>query len=330
MPARTYPDLFITQGLAFTSQDRFVQAQAAYREGVRLATELGDVTLAGRALLNLSDVMLSAGDFATAEETGREGAQVLRRGGGAWFTWAIGNQLQALLVLGRWDEAFHIIRETLQDPVGGSDPDFVWIAATGFWMRGDLESAASLLPVTRELSSSQDPQDLLNLHGHEAGVALASGDATSALAHARLALEQSETFGFASEGSRWIWSIAAGAALALGDLEEVRRLLALIEERQAGKVSLVARADARRVRARLLAAEGDPSAAAAFDESTRALRELGSPWHLAVGLADHADYCAATGDTVIARTLADEARSIATQLGAKPLLERLEVSVVSH
>ena len=53
-------------------------------------------------------------------------------------------------------------------------------------------------------------------------------------------------------------------------------------------------------------------------------RELGSPWHLAVVLADHADYCAAAGDTVIARTLADEARIIATQLGARPLLQRLD------
>jgi class 3 adenylate cyclase/tetratricopeptide (TPR) repeat protein len=324
LPSKSYPDLFLTVGLAHSSLDHYVQASAAYREAIRLSTELGDTSLTGRGLLNLSDCLLSAGSLAEAEEVGGEGALVLRNGGVAWFTWAVGNQVQALLLLGQWDKAHQLSTQTVQDPIGAADPYLAWVASMVFLLRGDIDAATELLPTVRTLQSSQDPQDLVNLYGCEALFAWSRGDMAESLNNARLTLEHAERAGFASEGSRWSWTLAANAALALGDLDEVRALLALVDERPAGKVSPVARADAYRVRARLLAAEGDAGAPTAFEEATRGLRELTSPWHLAVGLADHADYCMSTGDTVIARTLADEARSIATQLGAKPLLQRLD------
>jgi hypothetical protein len=195
-------------------------------------------------------------------------------------------------------------------------------------LRGET-APADLMSVVRSLEYSQDPQDQVTLQATEAAMAWFAGDAPVALTRARAALQQAQKAGFAAEGTRWGWPIAADAALALHDLDAVRELLALVEERAAGDVAPVARADSRRVRARLLAAENDPAAAAAFEESTTALRTLGSPWHLAVGLADQADYCVASGDVVIARTLADEARSIATQLGAKPLLQRLELAAAA-
>lgn len=130
--------------------------------------------------------------------------------------------------------------------------------------------------------------------------------------------------GFASELSRWAWPVAADAALELDDVTAVEELLDQVLSLPAGNVSALARAEARRVRARLLARQQDPTAPAAFEASTDALRAVASPWHLARGLADHADFCASVGDRLVAQTLADESRQIADGLRARPLLARLD------
>jgi hypothetical protein len=74
----------------------------------------------------------------------------------------------------------------------------------------------------------------------------------------------------------------------------------------------------------MLAAAGDPGAAETFEAATRAFRDLGSPYHLAVGLMDHADYLAASGDQTTGRELATEAEAIAERLSARPVLSRAQ------
>ncbi len=59
-----------------------------------------------------------------------------------------------------------------------------------------------------------------------------------------------------------------------------------------------------------------------FESATQAFRQLGSPFHLAVGLLDHAEYHAAVGEADTAQRLAAEADSIAQRLGAGPVIER--------
>ena len=53
-----------------------------------------------------------------------------------------------------------------------------------------------------------------------------------------------------------------------------------------------------------------------------ALREIGSPDDLALGLLDQAEFLAGTGEAPVAEALADEARVIAEGLGARPLADR--------
>ncbi|MBA2768817.1 MAG: hypothetical protein H0U35_06750, partial [Sporichthyaceae bacterium] len=82
------------------------------------------------------------------------------------------------------------------------------------------------------------------------------------------------------------------------------------------------RAERLRIRARLLASRDDPSAAAAFDAATKALRDLGSPYHLAVGLLDQSEFLQSTDERAAAAVLGTEAVVIARRLHAEPLIQR--------
>ena len=143
-----------------------------------------------------------------------------------------------------------------------------------------------------------------------------------ALDHARRALTHCQTLGPSSESVRWSWPIAADAALAVGDTAEVSRLLDWLDDYPPGHVPPLMHAESLRVRAMLLAAQAAPTAMDVFDAALKALRALGFPFHLAVGLLDYAEYLAARGDPRSAEQFAAEAGSIARRLGANALLER--------
>ncbi len=137
-----------------------------------------------------------------------------------------------------------------------------------------------------------------------------------------MSLSHFESLGLSSEPIRWSWPIAAEAALALGDHTEVSRLLGWFDDYPMGHIPPVLNAERLRLRARLLAAQREPLAGAAFDIATQAFRDVGSPYHLAVELLDHADHLAAVGDVAVAQRLAAEAATIADRLGARPLMGR--------
>ncbi len=109
----------------------------------------------------------------------------------------------------------------------------------------------------------------------------------------------------------------------LDDQVEVDRLLDWLDSHLVGHIPSVLHAEGQRIRARLLAARGDPGSVRALEAATQAFRNLGSPYHLAVGLLDHAEHLTAIGDAQSAEPLVAEAQTIAQGLGAKPLLERV-------
>jgi hypothetical protein len=158
-------------------------------------------------------------------------------------------------------------------------------------------------------------------------LAMAEGNHALALDRAAVAVTEGERVATASEGVRWCWPFAADAALALDQFDEVERWLAWCEKRPVGHLHPVVRADRLRVRARLLAVRGAADSGATFEAAVDALRQLGSPYHLAVGLADYAAHCLRSGEPDHAAQLAGEARDIAMRLGARPLLARLDAAV---
>ncbi len=190
------------------------------------------------------------------------------------------------------------------------------------FFRGDSTGVAALLPLLQQgAAETEEAWDWASREAAQVMAASAQGKWADVLTHAERSLSYTDALGLASESTRWVWSIAADAALALGDYAEVERLLGWLDEYPIGHIPPVLRAERFRIRARLLAAQADPEAGAAFDAATKAFREL-SPYHLAAGLLDHAEHLTATGDQEAAERLAVEANAIAQRLGAQPLIAR--------
>jgi hypothetical protein len=88
-------------------------------------------------------------------------------------------------------------------------------------------------------------------------------------------------------------------------------LLTLLDACLPGRLAPMLRAERDLARARLAAGDGDPAAAASFAAAVGGLRELSTPYHLAHGLLDHAQYVMRTGNAEGAATAIKEAHGIA-------------------
>ena len=82
------------------------------------------------------------------------------------------------------------------------------------------------------------------------------------------------------------------------------------------------RAERDLARARLAARDGDQAAAGSFAAAITGLRELSTPYHLAHGLLDHAQFLTRLRDAQAAEAAIGEARDIARNLRCQPLLDR--------
>jgi len=108
----------------------------------------------------------------------------------------------------------------------------------------------------------------------------------------------------------------------LTDIATTTELLAMLDGYQPGQLAPMERAERDLARARLSTAEARPATGAAFTAAITGLRQHSTPYHLAHGLLDHAEYLLRTGDDEAAAAAAGEARSIAQQLRCQPLLDR--------
>jgi hypothetical protein len=70
------------------------------------------------------------------------------------------------------------------------------------------------------------------------------------------------------------------------------------------------------------ASDSDQPATAAFAEAVTSLHEHSTPYHLAHGLLDHAEYLTRLEDAEAAGNAITEARDIAGRLRCQPLLDR--------
>jgi hypothetical protein len=120
----------------------------------------------------------------------------------------------------------------------------------------------------------------------------------------------------------WGWPLATRWAYLVGDTDAVEELIAMLDSQAVGHVPPILRAERTLARARLSAVQRARDADAAFDDAVAALREVASPYHLAHGLLDRAEYRTALGDTADVAVLIDEAAAIAEKLHCRPLVER--------
>ncbi len=317
--------LFLTRGLCVGLAGRRPEAIAYFRESARLATQTDDGFRLGRVLLNLSHV-LAPTDPSAAVETARTAATGLRRVGARdYLAYAIVNAAGALLMLGDWDAADEELTRAI-DSDGLADIELLacyrgWLAA----LRGDIGSTQTMLAGLRDLRASEAAQERATISTVEAFVADARGRPEDALRHARAALAHAAAIGISHDALSWTWPLGARSALEVGDRAAALELLGLLDSYLPGHLTPMLRAERDLLRARLLAADGDPAAAAgAFTAAIAGLRDRGTPYHLAHGLLDHAEYLARQGDTDPATAAVDEARRIARRLGCRPLLDRAD------
>jgi tetratricopeptide (TPR) repeat protein len=314
--------LLLTRGLYLRVDGRYAQSVAYYREAARLATQAGDNLALGRALFNLSDA-LAATDPAAAVEAGRAAAGHLRRTGARdHLAAAIINLAQALLMLGDWDAAEAELIEAAEAD-GLADIEFLpsyrgWLAA----LRGDTITAQTMLATLADFRASETLLDKARVSTVEAFTAAARGQPQEALRLARGTLAHADALGISDEYLRWAWPLAARAAHELGDVAATAELLTLIDAYQPGQLAPMQRAERDLARARLAASEGDPAAAASFTAAIGGLREMSTPYHLAYGLLDHAQFLIRSHDAQAAEAAIGEARDIARNLQCQSLLDR--------
>jgi tetratricopeptide (TPR) repeat protein len=317
--------LFTTRGVYHGMAGRHPQAVAYFREAARLAAQAGDNVRLGVVLLNLSEA-LAFTDPAAAADAARTAAGHLRRAGARnHLPFAITNLAHALLLLGDWDTAKHELTDAV-DSGGLAGIDYLpcylgWLAA----LRGDADTAGTLLGPLRDLRASEDPQDRAKISIAEAFTAAARHQPGQALRHARDTLAHVGALGITHECLCWAWPLAARSAHDLGDTTALGELLALLDSYQPGHLAPMLRAERDLARARLADHHGGPDVAASFAAAIASLRERSTPYHLAHGLLDHAQYLSRRGDAGAAAAAADEARDIARRLRCQPLLDRAGV-----
>ncbi len=328
----TLARLFTARGLYHGHAGRRSQAAASYREAVRLATQAGASVRLGIALLNLSDVVTGT-DPAAGAEAARAAATHLRQAGDRdALAVAVTNLAQALLMTGDWDTAE---AELTQGAEGDGLTDIESFACCRAWvsaLRGDTTGAQQALADLTDLRASEDPQDQAIIAIAEAFTAAALRQPAAALRHARAVLSHAAAVGISQENLRWAWPQAARAAHDLGDHAAMTELLAMLDRYQPGQLAPMQRAERDLASARLAAAESGADAAAAFDAAITGLRQHSTPYHLAHGLLDYAEYLVSVGDDDAAAAAAaaaaavSEARGIARQLGCQPLLDRADAA----
>ena len=324
-PPAEWPAVLNTRAIYLDNAGRRREAAMYFREAARLADEHGVARSAAMARVNLTN-LLNMDDPAAAVVVSRDAIDTAVR---CVDVHALGvgvtNLVLALSATGDWDEADDVVN---RHPNGHLVADDESVVATRAWfaaLRGQPDAAEELLGQLRDLPASEDAQDLASVATARAFVATARDDLVEALRWSRCSLEHVErALSFAGDDGRWAWPLAARCAHQLGDLTAEAELLDICDRQRPGQLAPMQRAEALLIRARLAAAEHAADAADQFVAAIEAVRSISTPYHLAHGLLDHAEFLAAMGGSAAPAEAIAEARSIAIGLGCRPLLDRVD------
>jgi tetratricopeptide (TPR) repeat protein len=313
-------ELLVVRGVGHAIKGRSAESRACYREALRMAEAAGDGRNVARISMNLCDLMM----FNNPPEAVTHGraaiAQCRRIGNRPYLATAAGNLLLALLLTEGWAEAAEVLAAGIADNLTANS-GFSIPAIVSLVLRGE-PVAVELTEAAQALGASEDQQDRAMSTTGLAYLARAHGDLAAAAAAAQRTIDVSTTIAASGEGIVLSWSVAADCHLAVGDVDAAARLLEWLDGRPVGHVPPLLWAERRRIDARIRVERGDPGAGVAMEQAVLALREVGSSYHLAVALLDHADMLT-EADAEQAQQLADEARALAERLGAGSLSERL-------
>ncbi|MFC5922434.1 helix-turn-helix transcriptional regulator [Micromonospora vulcania] len=283
------------------------------------ARAAGDVPALVLALVYRSDVLFELGRYAESAEAAESGVAEARRVGISRSTGAylLSNRAEALLALGRWDEAEAVCAEAARIDLSGVT-GLHWLQLGAGLRLARAHPAADEL-VDRALAFLNRPylwpNHRLPLHELAIEAALATDDKIEAVRAARVALADDRLPQLPREG--WpVLSAAARTAARVGDRELAAAVAALAADLPARHPG--ARAHAAQVTA--LLAAGD-QALPAWRAAARAWRADGQPYPLGRSLLALAEAAAAVGERDEVSAAVAEAAEIAARLGAATLAE---------
>jgi hypothetical protein len=309
-----------TRGIYLVFANRPVEAIAYHREAARLAEQSGDLRTQARALINLSDTVGRVDPRAALEPAVTAVDLLRRRGDRGALGIAVINAVFAQLEVGEWAAAERMASTAAEND--GLDNESIlailaWISA----LRGDAARARSLMDRLTDLLTSQDSQDHASLGMLFAFIALAEHNLADAVTHARRALDEAEALSPSTDTLRWAWGVGARAAHELQDFATEQEFVAQLDAYRPGQLGGILHAERQLCMTRIAVGSGD-DVDSLFADAIDGLRERSTPYHLAHGLLDYADYLRDRPET--AAPLIEEARRIGAELGAASVLERVE------
>jgi ATP/maltotriose-dependent transcriptional regulator MalT len=294
--------------------------------------------LAMRSLIGLSDMHLMFGLYEQAIDACDRGIPLaeqlgLGRTAGAFLR---GNKGEALLRLGRMDEALQIAAPALEAH-GVFSGTITLLRAEIHLVSGRLEEAEHDLRETRgHLRTSSAAQFMYPLVALEAELTRARGDLDTAHQVLERVLERDDL----GDEQRYLWPVLSMTARIEAD-----RGLAARDEGRALPDDAVARADAVRADAAAMAPRGPADQAhralvlaeharlhhagevEAWDDAVTRCRSMNEPLPLAYALFRRAEALSNSGSAAEAAAAAREALTLARSAGAAPLAAEVEALI---
>jgi predicted ATPase/DNA-binding CsgD family transcriptional regulator len=311
----------ITFGQVCAGQISAEEGLVSMQESAARARATGDLPNLARALVSISDTLFEVGRYEESAAAAEEGVPYADRVGVSRTTgvFLLANHAEALIALGRWDEADARLAEAARlDPPGRLAVPWLWLRARMRLARGH-ESAEPL--VSRAVGFLGRPflneENRLSLQELRTLAGLRSGDVGAALSAARTAVDEPAIV----DRPRYGWPLLAVAATAVeratAEDRDVAALRLRIAELAAGMSLEYAayRAYSAQVAATL---EGGLER---WRDAVAAWRADGQRYPLAEALLGLATAAAGAGDRAAAGEAIEEASAVAAALAAAPLVD---------
>lgn len=330
-----FASALITRALYLAATGQRPLARLYLREAARLAELDGEPRDAGFALLNLANLHIDDQPALGLDPARRSIEAMTATGLEFGVATAVANTALIYLGLGRWDDVEAVLSSGPHAHISEGTRDVLAARVVVSALRGDSATAAQLLAGFEGFEATDDPQDLAADAMARTVEAAARGGTDEALQHARAGLAQfANGLQFGGEFALWMWTLAARAAHELGrfDVEaEVAAVAGASDAHPARVATAMLQAELDLMRARLASVErpDDPAVDTAFVAATTAQRAHGTPYHLAQGLLDRAEFLVTVGLSqadidrhALVEELVAEASDVAARLGCPSLARR--------
>ena len=276
-----------------------------------MADRIGDHSALMHAYRCEADVLQGAGRYEQAAEAARHGLTAAAEAGLARTSGPThaGNLAEALIALGRWDEAIEIIEHAIDlTPTPSLHAYLLVLRGTIALARGDLDLAQASADYARQVFTrgTSYAQDYLLLVRLEIDLRLAQGRRPDAVRLVEQALETDEI----ETSPRYLWPvIEAGGHAAVTGLTEAASALPVI-----GPVQ----------RAHQLAFAAETGRPGLWDRVAAAWADLYQPYPQALALLRAAETAIEAGDRASATSHLRRAACQADLLSAAPLRARID------